>query len=101
MAKDLQVPVLALSQLSRETDHHEDQVPELADLAESSELEKASDIILMLHRKKLDDKKLSNETNLIVEKFRNGPSGVVVKLHFEGQETRFKNIVETSLVSTE
>lgn len=98
MAKDLNVPVLALAQLSRETEKHADQVPQLSDLAESSELEKAADIVLFLHRMRIDDKRLSDETNLIIEKHRNGPMGVI-KLLFDGKETRFRNVVETGLVA--
>lgn len=93
MAKELDVPVLALAQLNRESEKRLDQVPMLSDLAESSELEKAADIVLFLHRARIDEKRLSDEANLIVEKHRNGPMGVV-KLRFEGSQTRFVNVLE-------
>ena len=109
IAKELNVPVLALSQLSRAVEQREDKRPLLSDLRESGSIEQDADIVMFiyredyyLYRKKpkegtdlyekwqqdMDD--IRNTTEVIVSKHRNGPIGTV-KLHFDSQYTRFKN----------
>jgi replicative DNA helicase len=109
MAKELDVPVLALSQLSRAIERREDKTPILSDLRESGSLEQDADLILFLHRpgmykRKSKDKSGYNPyaeeevhdseeddklTELIIGKQRNGPTGNV-KLTFLKEYTRFE-----------
>jgi len=109
MAKELDVPVLALSQLSRAIERREDKTPILSDLRESGSLEQDADLILFLHRpgmykRKSKDKSGYNPyaeeevhdseeddklTELIIGKQRNGPTGSV-KLTFLNEYTRFE-----------
>jgi len=99
MAKELNVPVIALSQLSRAPDRREDKKPLLSDLRESGALEQDADVVLFLYRKaeylKKEWDNLSEEdkrdTDLIIAKHRNGPTGSI-KLVFLYQCMRFENV---------
>ncbi|MGB9742312.1 MAG: replicative DNA helicase [candidate division WOR-3 bacterium] len=99
MAKELNLPVIALSQLSRAPDRREDKKPLLSDLRESGALEQDADVVLFLYRpaeyKKKDWDNLSEEekrdTDLIIAKHRNGPTGSI-KLVFLYQYMRFENV---------
>lgn len=100
LAKEINVPVLALSQLSRAVEA-ENRRPQLADLRESGAIEQDADIVLFIHRpdKKASEKDLAegkvkpNVAEIIIAKHRNGPTGVV-KLYFKGECTKFLNINE-------
>lgn len=100
LAKEINVPVLALSQLSRAAES-ENRRPQLADLRESGAIEQDADIVMFIHRpdKKASEKDIAegkvkpNVAELIIAKHRNGPTGTV-KLYFKGECTKFLNINE-------
>ena len=101
MAKELDVPVITLSQLSRAPDGRPDHRPVLSDLRESGAIEQDADIVMFIHRpdKKASEKDIAegkvkpNVAELIIAKHRNGPTGTV-KLYFKGECTKFLNINE-------
>jgi replicative DNA helicase len=94
MAKELRVPVLVLSQLSRAPDQRDKQgVPKLSDLRDSGAIEQDADVVLMLRRPcKYEDERKDDEKLAIVDvaKQRNGPTGEV-ELNFEEEFTRFQD----------
>lgn len=92
LAKELQVPVIVLSQLNRSSEK-ENRTPRLSDLRESGSIEQDADVVLMLSRPKDSDEKFQTATgaaDLIVAKQRNGPVGEL-KLTFLQEITRFEN----------
>ena len=93
LAKELGVPVLALSQLSRAPEARSDHRPQLSDLRESGALEQDADVVMFIFREEQYDPTPENENlaELIIGKQRNGPTGVV-KLAFLKQHTRFANL---------
>ncbi|WP_242056694.1 MULTISPECIES: DnaB-like helicase C-terminal domain-containing protein [unclassified Nostoc] len=93
LAKDLDVPVLALSQLSREVEHRNDKRPILSDLRSSGAVEQDSDVVIMLYREEMYNENTPDRgiAELIVRKQRNGPTGTV-KLLFDHQFISFKNL---------
>jgi replicative DNA helicase len=99
LARELQVPVLALSQLSRQTEMRENREPRLSDLRESGALEQDSDLVMFLWREKergAEDREQENEViNLRLAKHRNGPTGDT-KLLFRKRLTRFVSYAEES-----
>lgn len=88
LAKDLDVAVLALSQLSRGVEGRKDKRPLLSDLRESGSLEQDADLVMFLHR---PDDDAEAPAELIVAKQRNGPVGTV-RLKFNSSYTRFENL---------
>ncbi|MDR0675428.1 MAG: replicative DNA helicase [Elusimicrobiota bacterium] len=98
LAKDLKVPVVALSQLSRATEKRVDQKPQLSDLRESGSIEQDADLVAFLYREgyyKPNIPELENKAELIIGKQRNGPVGTI-ELVFEGQFTRFKDMKDVA-----
>ena len=120
VAKELNVPVLALSQLSRAVEQREDKRPHLADLRESGTIEQDADVVMFIYRQeyyeeRAEPKSSGTETSLafheryvkwqenlekcksiadiIVAKQRHGPIGSV-QLHFESKFTKFSNLTE-------
>jgi replicative DNA helicase len=89
LAKELSVPVLAASQLSREVERREKKKPQLSDLRESGAIEQDADIVLFIHRDK-ENPELQNEAELIIGKHRSGNTGEI-KLAWQGQYTTFKD----------
>ena len=89
LAKELGIPVLALSQLNRNPETRADKRPQLSDLRESGSLEQDSDVVAFIHRDDSDPEK-KREAELIVAKHRNGPTGSI-KLNFEPALTQFRN----------
>jgi replicative DNA helicase len=95
MARELNIPTIAISQLSRAVEHRHDFRPRLSDLRESGSLEQDADVVMFIHRedkyKKDTDKK--NITEIIIAKHRNGPTGEV-KLYFNESSVRFENLAK-------
>ena len=93
LARELQVPVVALSQLSRNLEMRADKRPMLSDLRESGAIEQDSDVVLFLYRDEIynPDSPDRGTAEVIVSKHRSGPTGVA-RLAFVGQYTRFHNI---------
>jgi replicative DNA helicase len=113
LAKDLKVPVLALSQLSRQVENRDDKRPQLSDLRESGSIEQDADVVLFVYResyyleraepregsdehiawmRQLDE--VRNQAEVIIGKQRHGPIGKV-KLFFDSRYTRFGNLART------
>lgn len=94
MAKEFNVPLIALSQLSRGVESRADKTPMLSDLRESGSLEQDADIVAFLNRENYQDTEDTSdgvETQVIIRKHRNGELGIV-KLWFEGAYTRFRDL---------
>lgn len=92
MAKELNVPIILLSQLSRESDKRTDKKPVLSDLRESGSIEQDADIVLFLYRDAYyHDDANANISECIIAKNRHGETGSV-KLAWDGQYTRFSNL---------
>lgn len=92
MARELKVPILALSQLSREVEKREDKRPVLADLRESGSIEQDADIVMFLYRKdyyERDEKNLTGEVDLSIAKNRQGIAGVSLHFMFDTAFSRF------------
>ena len=86
LAKELNVPVIAISQLNRSPEQRSDKKPMLSDLRESGSIEQDADVVILLHRDDLyDQQNRSGEADLIVAKHRNGPTRTITvsaQLHF-------------------
>lgn len=99
LAKDLRVPVIALSQLSRSVEQRQDKRPMLSDLRESGSIEQDADIVAFLYRdayyqkEHADSQEANNVTELILEKNRHGSLGTV-KLYFHKEYTKFSSVEE-------
>jgi replicative DNA helicase len=101
LAKELNVPVMVISQLSRapEVRSRENPRPQLSDLRESGAIEQDSDLVMFIYRPGYYEKDIeSNEAEIIIAKHRNGPTGVV-KLAFIKEYTRFENLISTPEIS--
>jgi replicative DNA helicase len=90
LAKELEVPVVALSQLNRGPEQRTDKKPLLSDLRESGSLEQDADIVVLLHREDMHERESprAGEADLIVAKHRNGPVATVT-VAFQGHYSRF------------
>ncbi|MDX1660061.1 MAG: DnaB-like helicase C-terminal domain-containing protein, partial [Nitriliruptorales bacterium] len=97
LAKELDVPVIALSQLSRQPENRTDKRPQLADLRESGSIEQDADIVAFIYRDEVYDEDSPDRgmAELIVSKHRNGPTGIV-KLAFLDHLTKFANLARGS-----
>lgn len=93
LARELNIPILALSQLSRAVEQRTPQIPRLADLRESGSLEQDADVVLFIYREDRYRKETprKNLADIIIAKHRNGPIGGV-ELFFDEQRASFKNI---------
>jgi len=92
LAKELQVPIIALSQLSRKVEERTDKRPLMSDLRESGAIEQDADIIMMMYREEYYNADTQNkgEAEVIIGKHRNGPVGIT-KMTFIAEYTRFEN----------
>lgn len=93
LARELNVPVIALSQLSRTVESRTPQVPQLSDLRESGSIEQDADIVMFIYREAYynPDTDRENITDLILAKHRNGPTGKV-ELYFHPERLRFMSL---------
>jgi len=96
MAKELQVPVIALSQLNRGPEQRTDKRPMVSDLRESGSIEQDADMVILLHRDEVYDKQSRpGEADLIVAKHRNGPTADI-PVAFQGHFSRFHDMVQVA-----
>ena len=112
LAKELNVPIMALSQLSRQVENRDDKRPQLSDLRESGSIEQDADVVLFIYREEYyltrkepkpntpeyqqwqdDMGKVHGVAEVIIGKQRHGPTGIV-KLQFEANLTRFQNLAQ-------
>ena len=113
LAKELEVPIIALSQLSRQVENRDDKHPQLSDLRESGSIEQDADVVLFVYREEYylknkepkegspehlawqgEMEKIHGRAEVIIGKQRHGPTGTV-QLSFEAQFTRFGNLART------
>lgn len=97
IARELNVPVIALSQLSRSVESRSPQIPQLADLRESGSIEQDADIVMFIYREAYYNPETEREniTDLIIAKHRNGPTGKV-ELYFHPERLRFMSLDKRS-----
>ena len=114
LAKELNIPIIALSQLSRQVESRDDKRPQLSDLRESGSIEQDADVVMFVFREEyylankeprpgtpehekwqLDMSLVHGKAEVIIGKQRHGPTGTV-ELHFEGQFTRFSDLAHES-----
>jgi replicative DNA helicase len=93
MAKELNIPVLVISQLSRAVEQRSPQIPRLADLRQSGTIEQDADVVLFIYREDRynPDTARKGIADIIIAKHRNGPVGRV-EVYFDERTTTFKNL---------
>jgi len=93
LARELRVPVIAISQLSREVEKRQDKRPQLSDLRESGALEQDADIVVFVYREDAykEDTDKRNIAEIIVAKHRHGPTGTI-ELHYRRDQSRFADL---------
>lgn len=103
LARELNLPVIALSQLSRAVENRSPAIPKLADLRESGSIEQDADVVLFIYRKSKDTTMQNiapeeqNLAEIIIAKHRNGPTGSI-RLYFDDKRVSFKNLERRVIV---
>lgn len=93
IARELNVPLIALSQLSRSVESRSPQIPQLSDLRESGSIEQDADVVAFIYREDYynPDTDRTNITDILIKKHRNGPTGGV-ELYFDKEKQRFRSL---------
>lgn len=93
IARELNVPLIALSQLSRSVESRSPQIPQLADLRESGSIEQDADVVAFIYREDYynPETERKNITDIFIKKHRNGPTGAV-ELYFDREKQRFRSL---------
>lgn len=102
IARELNVPVVALSQLSRAVESRDKKIPQLSDLRDSGSIEQDADVVMFLYREDYYDRDTERKgiTDILIRKHRNGPIGEV-ELHFRAEQGRFYGIERKSRAKAE
>lgn len=95
LARELNIPVIALSQLSRAVEQRTDRIPQLSDLRESGSIEQDADIVMFIHREELYNPETERKglADIVIAKHRNGPIGIV-EVYFVREQARFRPIAK-------
>ncbi|PJE65180.1 replicative DNA helicase [Candidatus Saccharibacteria bacterium CG10_big_fil_rev_8_21_14_0_10_47_8] len=105
LARELNVPVVALSQLSRSVESRSPQIPQLSDLRESGSIEQDADVVAFIYREDYynPDSSRQNIADILIKKHRNGPTSNLgeVELYFDRQRQRFRDLDTKHATSTE
>src|SRR5690606_23310333 len=98
LAKELEVPVIAISQLNRGAEQRTDKRPQMSDLRESGSIEQDADVVILLHREDAYEKESprAGEADVIVAKHRNGPTDTIV-VAFQGHYARFVDMAPEAM----
>jgi replicative DNA helicase len=93
IARELNVPLIALSQLSRSVENRSPQIPQLSDLRESGSIEQDADIVAFIYREEYYNPETERKklTDILIKKHRNGPTGGV-ELYFDNEKQRFRSV---------
>ena len=93
LARELNVPVVAMSQLSRAVESRQEKKPILSDLRESGTIEQDADVVIFIYREEMYDENTDRQhiADIIVAKHRNGPTGQV-SLLFQAEQTKFRDL---------
>src|SRR5258708_38984751 len=99
LARELNIPILVLAQLSRAVENRLSKVPQLSDLRESGSIEQNADIVLFIYRDEVYNPSTERRgvADIIIAKHRNGPTGTFC-LRFEPQTTRFRDVTDEVVV---
>ena len=95
LAKELEIPVIAISQLNRGSEQRTDKKPQMSDLRESGSIEQDADMVVLLHREELYERESprAGEADFIVAKHRNGPTATIT-VAFQGHYSRFVDMAQ-------
>ncbi|MEW6610554.1 MAG: replicative DNA helicase [Patescibacteria group bacterium] len=101
LARELNIPVLAVSQLSRQAENRPGSIPRLADLRESGSIEQDADVVMFIFREEMykPDTPRKHIAEIHIAKHRNGPTGMV-ELYFDAEKTSFKNLEKSMHTSS-